>query len=70
MAQYESELTRFMRDYLDQHPEELEVQRKGRALWWDAGERRTPPAPARHAPRAGGNEYLFQPLSETEQEPK
>lgn len=35
MAQYESEHTRFMRDWLAQHPEELEVQKAGRALWWD-----------------------------------
>ncbi len=35
MAQYESEHTQFMRDWLAQHPEELEVQQAGRALWWD-----------------------------------
>lgn len=32
---YESEFTRFMRDWMDQHPEQREEQRKGRALWWD-----------------------------------
>ena len=68
---YESELTRFMREYLEQHPEELESQNLGRALWWDHdGLQRTPPAPARHSPRAGGNEYLFEPLSENDQEAK
>lgn len=36
---YESEHTRFMRAWLEQHPEELEVQRSGRALWWDKGAR-------------------------------
>jgi len=36
---YESEYTRFMRDWLVAHPEELEVQRRGRALWWDRGPR-------------------------------
>lgn len=36
---YESEHTKFMRGWLQQHPEELEVQRSGRALWWDRGVR-------------------------------
>jgi hypothetical protein len=35
MAQYESEHTKFMREWLARHPEEIEVQRTGRALWWD-----------------------------------
>jgi len=35
MALYESEHTRFIRDWLQQHPEELQVQKEGRALWWD-----------------------------------
>lgn len=35
MAMYESEFTRFMREFLQKHPEEVEEQRKGRALWWD-----------------------------------
>lgn len=34
---YESEHTKFMREWLAQHPEELEVQKSGRALWWDRG---------------------------------
>ncbi len=66
---YESDHTRFMREFLQRHPEEVESQRQGRAAWWDhEGEDRTPPSPARRAPRAGGNEYLFEPLSEKEQE--
>ncbi len=36
---YESEHTRFMREWLAQHPEELDVQQSGRALWWDRGAR-------------------------------
>lgn len=32
---YESDHTKFMRDYLKQHPEQIEEQKKGRALWWD-----------------------------------
>jgi len=35
MALYESEHTKFMREWLEKHPEELEEQKKGRALWWD-----------------------------------
>lgn len=35
MAMYESEHTKFMREWLAAHPEELEQQKKGRALWWD-----------------------------------
>lgn len=36
---YESEYTKFMRAWLEQHPEELETQKSGRALWWDRGVR-------------------------------
>jgi len=35
MAMYESDHTRFMREWLEKHPEELQVQKSGRALWWD-----------------------------------
>jgi hypothetical protein len=35
MAMYESEHTRFMREWLEKHPEELEEQKRGRAMWWD-----------------------------------
>ena len=35
MATYESDHTRFMRRWLEDHPEEIESQRKGRAIWWD-----------------------------------
>jgi hypothetical protein len=66
---YESDLTKFMREYLDKHPEERVSQHLGRAIWWDKdASQRTPPAPARHAPKAGGNEYLFEPLSEQDQQ--
>jgi len=36
---YESEHTKFMREWLACHPEELEVQKTGRALWWERGTR-------------------------------
>jgi hypothetical protein len=35
MAMYESEHTRFMREWMEKHPQEAEEQKKGRALWWD-----------------------------------
>ena len=35
MAMYESEHTKFMREWMEKHPEEREEQKKGRALWWD-----------------------------------
>lgn len=41
MAQYESEHTQFMRQWLAQHPDEAQVQRSGRALWWDRPPRGT-----------------------------
>lgn len=57
---YESDLTKFMRAFLEKHPEEVASQRRGRAIWWDKrpGER-APTPPMRHAPRAGGNEHTF-----------
>jgi hypothetical protein len=59
---YESEHTRFMAQYLEQHPEEVESQRHGRAIWWDkTAEERAPTPSMRHAPRAGGNEHTFEP---------
>ncbi|MSQ49201.1 MAG: DUF3460 family protein [Betaproteobacteria bacterium] len=69
MIMYESEHTKFIREYLEQHPEERASQAQGRAVWWDhAGDQRTPPEPARHSPKAGGNEYLFKPLADNDQE--
>jgi hypothetical protein len=35
MALYESEHTKFMREMLAQHPEWLEDQSRGRAIFWD-----------------------------------
>jgi len=35
MAMYESEHTKFMRAWMAKHPEELQTQQTGRALWWD-----------------------------------
>ena len=35
MALYESEHTKFMREWMEKHPEEALEQKKGRALWWD-----------------------------------
>lgn len=38
MAMYESEHTKFMREWLAKHEQELAEQKAGRALWWDKGE--------------------------------
>ncbi|KAI5915976.1 DUF3460 family protein [Thauera sp. 2A1] len=35
MATYESDHTKFMREWLQKNPQELTEQKKGRALWWD-----------------------------------
>ena len=35
MALYEPEHTKFMREWMEKHPEEKLEQQKGRALWWD-----------------------------------
>jgi hypothetical protein len=32
---YESELTRFMREFLARNPQVAEQQKKNRATWWD-----------------------------------
>jgi hypothetical protein len=57
---YESDITKFMNRFLAEHPEEVESQRKGRAIWWDKRPDERAPAPSmRHAPRAGGNEHTF-----------
>lgn len=67
---YESDLTKFMRQFLEEHPEEVESQRKGRAVWWDKTDEERAPAPAlRHTPRAGGNEHTFEPADGYDQEP-
>ena len=61
--QYESEHTRFMREYMAKHPEEAESQRRGRAAWWDKTAEDKAPAPSmRHAPRSGGAEHTFVPV--------
>ncbi len=35
MAQYESDVTKFIRDLLDKNPELREQQKQNRATWWD-----------------------------------
>ncbi len=51
---YESDITKFIKQYLAEHPEEVESQRKGRAIWWDKRPDQRSSAPSmRHAPRSG-----------------
>jgi hypothetical protein len=62
---YVSEATRFMQEYLRSHPEEIDSQKAGRAIWWDKTPEERAPAPSmRHAPKAGGNEHTFVPVPE------
>jgi len=64
---YVSEPTRFVREYLRNHPEEIDSQRRGRAVWWDKTlEERAPTPSMRHAPKAGGNEATFLPAGGNE----
>ena len=57
---YESDLTKFMRRYLEEHPEEVQSQKRGRAIWWDKGANaRSNPPPAQRTPHAGGAEHTF-----------
>jgi hypothetical protein len=35
MAQYESDVTKFIRDLLDKNPEMRVEQKENRATWWD-----------------------------------
>ena len=68
---YESDLTKFMRQYMAQHPEEIDSQKASRAIWWDkTAATRTPPPPPRNSPKSGGAEYTFRPLSEEEEKVK
>mgnify|MGYP006174292015 CR=1 FL=1 len=49
-------------EFLSAHPEEIESQRRGRAVWWDKRPDERSPAPSmRHAPRTGGAEHTFEP---------
>jgi hypothetical protein len=35
LRNYESETTRFIREFLDQNPQVVEKQKRHRATWWD-----------------------------------
>ncbi len=35
MKPYESDTTRFIRDFLEKHPDVVEKQKLARATWWD-----------------------------------
>ena len=57
---YESDLTKFMREFFAQHPEEVASQKKGRSIWWDKdAKERTDPPEAKKAPISGGAEHTF-----------
>ncbi len=65
---YQSDLTKFINEFLKQHPEEVDSQRKGRAIWWDKTREERSPVPSTHqTPRAGGNEHTFVASGEVEE---
>ena len=35
LRNYESETTKFIRDFLEQHPQVIEKQKRNRRTWWD-----------------------------------
>lgn len=35
LTRYESDTTKFMREFLDKNPEVVEKQKEARATWWD-----------------------------------
>lgn len=58
--EYESEMTKFMRDFMSQHPEENASQKRGRGIWWDKdATQRSAPDAEKNAPKSGGAEYTF-----------
>ena len=68
MNMYESELTKFMREFLKQHPEEVESQRKGRAIWWDKRPDERAPVPPMGALAQGRRQRGHLPGSRRERE--
>ena len=59
MAIYESEHTVFMREWLAQHPQELDVQKAGRALWWDKSPREADAVARLAAARVARKAYYY-----------
>lgn len=56
---YESDYTKFMREWLAQNPQELEVQKSGRALWWDRGARDLDEMARQQAARVPQKPYYY-----------
>lgn len=56
---YESAHTQFIREWLQQHPEEIAVQQSGRALWWDRGSRDVREETARAAAKVPQKPYYY-----------
>ncbi len=59
MAHYESEHTKFMREWLEKHPEESKEQQKGRALWWDKQSQSLDEMKDRAAARVPNKPYYY-----------
>jgi len=59
MALYESEHTSFMREWMEKHPQEIEEQQKGRALWWDKPSRSLDAMREAEAARVPSKAYYY-----------
>ncbi|MBN8475483.1 DUF3460 family protein [Sulfuritalea sp.] len=59
MALYESEHTKFMREWMEKHPEEKAEQQKGRALWWDKAPRSLNTMKETEAARVPNKAYYY-----------
>lgn len=57
---YVSEFTRFINGWLDEHPQERETRKSGRALWWDHPQDTAEQAALR-ASRVAQKPYPYQP---------
>ncbi len=58
---YESPHTKFMREWMEKHPEELDEQAKGRSLWWDKSPVSLADARDQAAATVPSKAYYYQP---------
>jgi hypothetical protein len=56
---YESDHTKFMRELLRKHPDMVEKQREGRAIWWDKTPRALADESAMDQGRVAQTAYVY-----------
>jgi len=59
MTLYESEHTKFMREWMEKNPQELAEQQQGRALWWDKPSQSLDEMKRAAAARVPGKAYYY-----------